>query len=236
MSTHLILVTLRGAHLVDALRYKQAGSGFDSRKWHRNFSLTSSFRPYCRPGVDSASNWNEYQGHFFWGGEGKGGRCVRLTLPPSCADCLEILEPKPPGPLRACSGLYRNCFTIFQKQGEKICQRQDSAYWQAFVSMVMNLIQRLSVSLSIHLSCFWQLSPSSGNQTPFLRSCRWWLGERSPDMVGTGEIKYPGWTKTSTATRQFDIDLSRARRKPWPKTTCSSRLGVDAAGQLLAHH
>jgi hypothetical protein len=29
------------------------------------------------------------------------------------------------------------------------------------------------------------------------------------------EIKYPGWTKTSTAARQFDIELSRARgRKP----------------------
>jgi len=24
-------------------------------------------------------------------------------------------------------------------------------------------------------------------------------------MVGTGEIKYPGWTKTSTAAWQFDI-------------------------------
>jgi len=32
-------------------------------------------------------------------------------------------------------------------------------------------------------------------------------------MVGTGEIKYPGWTKTSTATRQFDIELSRATGK-----------------------
>jgi len=51
----------------------------------------------------------------------------------------------------------------------------------------------------------------------------------------TGEIKYPGWTKTSPAARQFDIDLSRARgRKPWPKITWSSRLGVDAACQLLA--
>ena len=31
----------------------------------------------------------------------KGGRCVELTtLPPSCADCLEILEPHPPGTLR----------------------------------------------------------------------------------------------------------------------------------------
>jgi hypothetical protein len=37
---------------------------------------------------------------------GKGGRCVGLTtLPPSCADCLEIWVPQPPGILRACSGL-----------------------------------------------------------------------------------------------------------------------------------
>jgi len=54
-------------------------------------------------------------------------------------------------------------------------------------------------------------------------------------MVGTGEIKYPGWTKTSTAARQFDNDLSRANgRKPWTKITWSSRMGVAAAGQLLA--
>jgi hypothetical protein len=43
-------------------------------------------------------------------------------------------------------------------------------------------------------------------------------------------------TKTSTAARQFDIDLSRARgRKPWPKITWFPRLGFDAAGQLLVH-
>jgi hypothetical protein len=40
------------------------------------------------------------------GGGGKGGLCVRLTtLPPSCADCLEIWEPQAPGTLRACPGL-----------------------------------------------------------------------------------------------------------------------------------
>ena len=34
---------------------------------------------------------------------GKGGRCLGLiTLPLSHADCLEILEPQPPGALRAC--------------------------------------------------------------------------------------------------------------------------------------
>ena len=27
------------------------------------------------------------------------------TLPPSCADCLEIWEPQPPGTLRACPDL-----------------------------------------------------------------------------------------------------------------------------------
>jgi len=56
-------------------------------------------------------------------------------------------------------------------------------------------------------------------------------------MVGTGEIKYPVWTKTNAAARQFDIELSSAReRKPWPKITWPSRLGVDAAGQLFARH
>jgi hypothetical protein len=41
------------------------------------------------PGVDSVSK-NEYQDI----SGGKDGRCVRvMTLPPSCAECLEILEP-----------------------------------------------------------------------------------------------------------------------------------------------
>ena len=41
-----------------------------------------------------------------WRGEGKGGRCVRLTtLPLSCADCLEIWEPELTGTLCECPGL-----------------------------------------------------------------------------------------------------------------------------------
>jgi len=37
---------------------------------------------------------------------GKGGLCVRLTiLPPSCAKCLEVWEPRPPGTICACPGL-----------------------------------------------------------------------------------------------------------------------------------
>ena len=46
-----------------------------------------------------------------WGG--KGDRCVGLTtLPPSCAGCREIWEPQSPGNLRACPGLYRDCFAF----------------------------------------------------------------------------------------------------------------------------
>jgi hypothetical protein len=49
------------AQLVEALRYKPEGRGFDSRWCHWNFSLTLSFRPHYVPGVDSAANINEYQ-------------------------------------------------------------------------------------------------------------------------------------------------------------------------------
>ena len=45
-------------------------------------------------------------GIFTWGWGGKGGRCVRMTtLPPSCADFLEIWEPQTPGTLRSCADL-----------------------------------------------------------------------------------------------------------------------------------
>jgi hypothetical protein len=41
------------------------------------------------PGFDSVTNRNEHHGYLL---EGKGGRCVGLTtLPPSCADCMEIV-------------------------------------------------------------------------------------------------------------------------------------------------
>ena len=52
------------AQLVEALRYKPEGRGFDSRWCHWNFSLTQSFRSHYGPGVDSASNRNKYQEYF----------------------------------------------------------------------------------------------------------------------------------------------------------------------------
>jgi hypothetical protein len=64
------------AQLVEALRYKPEDSGFDSRWCHWNFSLTQSIWLHCGPGVDSASNRNEYQEYFLGG---KGSWCIGLT-------------------------------------------------------------------------------------------------------------------------------------------------------------
>jgi len=94
------------AQLVEALRYKPGGCGFDPR----NISLTS-FQPHYDTGVDSACNRNDYQEYFL---EGKGGQCLGLTSPPSCADCLEIWEPQPPEILRACTGLLQGLLYFFE--------------------------------------------------------------------------------------------------------------------------
>jgi hypothetical protein len=56
--------TKAGRAVVKALRYKPAGRGFDSRWCHWNFSMTQSYRSHYGPGVDSASNRNEYQVYF----------------------------------------------------------------------------------------------------------------------------------------------------------------------------
>jgi len=68
--------------------------------------------PHCGPGADSASDRNEHQEYFLGG---KGDQCVRLTtLPPSCADCLEIWVPQLPGTFRACPVLYRACPVLYR--------------------------------------------------------------------------------------------------------------------------
>ena len=89
--------------------YILEGRGFDSRWCHWNFSLTKSFRPQYGARVDSTSKRNEYLEYFLGG---KGGWCVRLTLPPSCADCVDISDPQPLGTLWACPGLLWDCFTF----------------------------------------------------------------------------------------------------------------------------
>jgi len=76
------------AQLVEALRYNPEVRGLGSPWSHWDFSLTKFFRPHCVPGVDSASTkWTTDMSP-----GGKGGQSAGLTsLPPSCADSLEIL-------------------------------------------------------------------------------------------------------------------------------------------------
>jgi hypothetical protein len=88
--------------VVEALRYKPEGRVFDSRGCHWIFFIDiilpvtlalGSTQPLTEISTRNSS----------WG---KGGRCVGLkTLPPSCAECLKIWEPQPPGTLRA----YQSC-------------------------------------------------------------------------------------------------------------------------------
>jgi len=67
------------------------------------FFIDTTLRPHYDPGV--AQPLTEVGTRNTSGGGGKGGRCVGLTLPPSCADCLEIWEPHLLGTLRACPDL-----------------------------------------------------------------------------------------------------------------------------------
>ena len=62
--SYLLVLGQAVVQFVEALRYKPEGRGFDSRWCHWNFSLTEFFRPHYGPGVDSASNRNEYQEYF----------------------------------------------------------------------------------------------------------------------------------------------------------------------------
>jgi hypothetical protein len=77
--------------LFESLRCKPEGRRFDSNsRWsHWDFSLTSFFRQPYGFGIDSASMRNENQASSLGR---KDGRCVELkTMPPSCANCMEIL-------------------------------------------------------------------------------------------------------------------------------------------------
>jgi hypothetical protein len=64
ISTYLQGTGVRGGAVVEALHYKPEGRGFDSRWCHWIFSLTLYFQSHYGPGVDSASNRNEYQEYF----------------------------------------------------------------------------------------------------------------------------------------------------------------------------
>ena len=86
------------AQLIEALRHKPEGRGFDSRWFIDNPSGRTMALGSTQPPIEMSTRTISW-----WI---KGDRCVGLiTLPPSWADCLEISEPQRPETLRACPGL-----------------------------------------------------------------------------------------------------------------------------------
>jgi len=69
-----------------------------------NFSLTQSFRPHYGPGVDSASNRNEYQEYFLWvkAAGAYGWQPYHLHVP-IVLKSGSLLETS--GPVQACNGI-----------------------------------------------------------------------------------------------------------------------------------
>ena len=104
--------------VVKALRYKQAGRGFDSRWFHWNFHWHNpSGRTMALGSTQSRIEMNMRS--ISWGY--KGGRCIGLTtLPHLCTDGLEIREPQPTGTFRACPGLHKDYFTFTKKHRHHI--------------------------------------------------------------------------------------------------------------------
>jgi hypothetical protein len=60
----IIIIRDRGSTVVKVLHYKSEGRWFDPRWCHGIFHWYKSFRSHYGPGVDSASNRNEYQEYF----------------------------------------------------------------------------------------------------------------------------------------------------------------------------
>jgi hypothetical protein len=93
LSREIIIVMSVSQSVRGPLCYKLIGRGFDPRWFHCCRTMATQHLTEMRTRNIS------------WGEGGKGGRCLGLTtLPPSCADCLAIWEPHPPGTLSACPG------------------------------------------------------------------------------------------------------------------------------------
>jgi hypothetical protein len=85
--------------------------------WLRHYSTSWQVAGWIPAGVTGIFNWHNPSGRTQplteFSTRCKEGQCIELmTLPPSCADCHKIRKPQPPATLKACPGIYRDCFTF----------------------------------------------------------------------------------------------------------------------------
>jgi hypothetical protein len=93
----------RSGPVVEALRHKPEGRGFDPRWYQWNFYRRNPSGSPMTLGLTQSLTEIEYQESLL---SARRGRCVGLTsLPPSSANCLQIWKPQTPGALRVCPGL-----------------------------------------------------------------------------------------------------------------------------------
>jgi hypothetical protein len=99
----------------------QAASSRDRVLMRWIFQFTESFQPHYGPGLDSASNRNEYQ-ESSWGV--KGGRGVGLTTLPLSVSQLsrKMWEPRHPTTLWAFTACYRDSFSFYGIKRGRIAQ------------------------------------------------------------------------------------------------------------------
>ena len=122
------------AQFIEALRYKSGGHGFDTQWCHWNFSLTQSLWPPYGPGVDSASNRNEYQ-EYFLGVKADGAYGwqpyhlhVQSVLN---SGNLHLLEPS--GPVQDCNGI---ALRFYCNSG---CNERSSVLCVTYIAFLVNI-------------------------------------------------------------------------------------------------
>jgi len=109
------------SYLYRATNFVHIPSMFRWRIWLRHCATSRKVAGSVPDGVNGIFQWHNYSGRTMALGPtqpltemstknislgGKGCRCVGLTtLPPSCADFLEMWEPQPTITLRSCRGL-----------------------------------------------------------------------------------------------------------------------------------
>jgi hypothetical protein len=122
------------AQLVETLRYKPGGCGFDYQ-WGRWNVLNPWGRSMTLGSIPNLTGMIIRLSHRGEGRKGKGGRCIRLTaLSPLCADCLEILETsiylEPQRNVQAFKGMVNIKFdNFFESLSNYKLLKKDSAPW-----------------------------------------------------------------------------------------------------------